>query len=267
VCLLVVLSGVVPGAPLVVAANRDEFLERPAVPFTVLQEGRPRILGGRDEVAGGTWLAVNQHGVVAGLTNRPSPAGKDPTKRSRGELPLALAGEPSARAAAEAACRFDATAYNPCWLLVGDRTSLFVVDMTGSGRASVRRLARGVHVLENRPLGEPSAKVTRVHRLLRTLDVADRRRLRRTLSSVLADHVVPDEVDDEHDDSRAKEVRACCVHAGPYGTRSSTLIEVPGGAGPPSVWVAGRAPCTAPFVDVSGAWEVSGAIGAMTPGR
>src|SRR3712207_7355353 len=46
------------------------------------------VLGGRDEVGGGTWLATNAAGVVAGLTNRPMRDGPDAAKRSRGELPL-----------------------------------------------------------------------------------------------------------------------------------------------------------------------------------
>src|ERR1700721_53126 len=96
VCLLVVCSRVIPGFPLVVAANRDERLDRPASAITVLRENEPRILGGRDELAGGTWLAVNEYGVVAGLTNRPSALGRDPTRRSRGELPLVLASTESA---------------------------------------------------------------------------------------------------------------------------------------------------------------------------
>src|SRR5271166_3791385 len=117
---------VVSDAPLIVAANRDERLDRPAVPMTVLRERDPRILGGRDDLAGGTWLAVNEHGVVAGLTNRPVSGGRDPAKRSRGELPLAFT---RAAGAAEAVARvvptIDPDAYNPCWLLVGDRRSLF----------------------------------------------------------------------------------------------------------------------------------------------
>ena len=83
--------GLDPAAPLLVGANRDEHLDRPAVAMTVLRESDPRILGGRDELAGGTWLAVNAHGLVAGLTNRPLPGGPDKSKRSRGELPLVLA--------------------------------------------------------------------------------------------------------------------------------------------------------------------------------
>src|SRR5665213_123466 len=95
-CLLVAVFQVVEDAPLIIAANRDERYDRPATPLTALSPARPRILGGRDELAGGTWLAVNEHGVVAGLTNRPSPGGRDPTKRSRGELPLIIAGQPTA---------------------------------------------------------------------------------------------------------------------------------------------------------------------------
>ena len=52
-CLLVVVSRLDPGAPLVVGANRDERLDRPAAAMTVLRPADPRILGGRDEEAGG----------------------------------------------------------------------------------------------------------------------------------------------------------------------------------------------------------------------
>ena len=69
-CLLVVLSRVIPGAPLVVAANRDEWLDRPSLAMTSLSEA-PRIRGGRDQRAGGTWLATSESGLVAGLTNAP----------------------------------------------------------------------------------------------------------------------------------------------------------------------------------------------------
>ena len=119
---------VVPDAPLIVAANRDERLDRPALPMTVLREHGPRILGGRDELAGGTWLAVNEHGVIAGLTNQPSADGRDPAKRSRGELPLAFAVYRSAEeAVAGVRAELDPAAYNPCWMLVGDREALFSI--------------------------------------------------------------------------------------------------------------------------------------------
>jgi hypothetical protein len=60
---------------------------------------------------------VNEHGVVAGLTNRPSPGGRDPTKRSRGELPRLLAKHRSATAAVtDLMDGIRPSTYNPTWL-------------------------------------------------------------------------------------------------------------------------------------------------------
>ena len=56
VCTLAIYTRVLPGLPLVVAANRDEFYARPASGPTLLAS-EPRIVGGRDLLAGGTWLA------------------------------------------------------------------------------------------------------------------------------------------------------------------------------------------------------------------
>jgi uncharacterized protein with NRDE domain len=167
VCLLIALSGVLPGSPLLVAANRDERHDRPAETITVLRERGPRILGGRDKLAGGTWLAVNENGLVAGLTNQPSALGRDDTRRSRGELPLAFAAHADAATAVAKVCAdLDPADYNPCWLLVGDRTSLFSVGMTGGRHPEVRRLPPGSYVLENVPLDDHSAKAQRIGQLV-----------------------------------------------------------------------------------------------------
>ena len=155
VCLLIALFGVVPGVPLLIAANRDEMYQRPADPITVLRAAQPRILGGRDELAGGTWLAVNEHGVVAGLTNQPTGA-RDPAKRSRGELPLAFAAYPDAKTAVTEVCaRLDPAAYNPCWMLVGDRHALFSVDLSGGHQARVEELRPAATCWRTRRCGSP----------------------------------------------------------------------------------------------------------------
>ena len=168
-CLLIVIQGVVPGMPLIVAANRDERRARPTIPMTRLEGAGDElaILGGRDEVGGGTWLATNAAGVVAGLTNRPLRDGPDTAKRSRGELPLALARHPTAAAAVDAfGAAIDPSAFNPSWLLVADRHDVFFVDVTGTNQVVVEHLRPGAHVLENRALHEPSPKVERVRELL-----------------------------------------------------------------------------------------------------
>ena len=240
-CLLVVLHRVHPDSPLVVAANRDEFLARPAVAMTVLQREAPRILGGQDQVAGGTWLAVNEHGVFAGITNLPSPGGRDPSKRSRGELPLILARQANAQTAVEAfAGQVRPADYNPAWLLTGDRRSLYYLDVTGKEAPKVVALKPGVHILENKPLDAPSAKIDRVRNALSGVLEARGEALVPLLEEVLRGH-------------EGKE--PACVHAGPYGTRSATVIVAPPSGGRPLVRFSPGPPCTTAFSDASGLWR------------
>ena len=252
-CLLIAVSGVIDDAPLLVAANRDEFYARDAVPMTVLGDAGPRILGGRDLVAGGTWMAVNEHGVMAALTNKPAEGGRDPAKRSRGEIPMLLAAQPSAAAAADALrSTFVPLEFNPCWVLVGDRQDLYYVDMTGPGRVESQLLPPGVHILENKPLGDPSAKVDRVRDLVGDCRSQSADSMIRSLGAIVADHVMPlKAVDTSETAERQAKVSACCVHTDLYGTRSSMLVcDPPSASDIPRVWSSDGPPCARPLLPV-----------------
>ncbi len=259
-CLLVFAWQTEDDMALVVAANRDERMDRPARSLCVLRDRDPRILGGRDELAGGTWLAVNEHGVVAGLTNRPSPGGRDPTKRTRGELPLLLAGQHSADAGIdELLSMVQPGTYNPAWLLVGDRHSLSFVEVPGDGPPTVRPLQPGVHVLENVSLDDPSPKADRIRSLVSGAIAADMP-LWSSLASVLVDHTIPqsaEELSEEGDPpTRPTATLAACVHTEDYGTRSAALVRVPPDpAALPEMLVADGPPCVTPFIDVSHRWS------------
>jgi uncharacterized protein with NRDE domain len=253
-CLLLVASRVVPGVPLLVGANRDEYLDRPSEAFTVLDEGPPRILGGRDLRAGGTWFAVNEEGVCAGLTNQPLGDALDRSKRSRGALPIALTRFGTAEQAVDEFVRtFDPADFNGCWLLVGDRSSLFFVDFTrsreggGDGDGAVATpLAAGVYVLENRSLGAPSPKVDLV--LATAGAPGDAASTAASFRAVLSDHRIPPE--DE------RPTAGSCVHLDGYGTRSSCLIEViDDRPSVPRVLVADGPPCVTPFEDATSLWD------------
>jgi uncharacterized protein with NRDE domain len=253
VCLLIALFQVVPDAPLIVAANRDERYDRPAVAMTVLSDDRPRILGGRDLLAGGTWLAVNELGLVAGLTNRPSPNGPDPSKRSRGELPIAFARrEDAAEAVAAVAADVRPAQYNPCWMLVGDRQSLHFVSL-GDGRLKVERLGQGVHILENASLQPASPKA----RLVSQLVQAKRARFAdpvTALEAVLRSHQpAVSEPQTYQGRTFPAEVSAACVHTPGYGTRSAMTVAVPA-SGRPRLRVADGRPCEVTFRDESNMW-------------
>ncbi len=249
-CLLIVIHGVVAGMPLIVAANRDERRARPTIPMTRLDgaDGDLAILGGRDQVGGGTWLATNEAGVVAGLTNRPLRDGPDTAKRSRGKLPLALARHPTAAAAVDAfGTAIDPSAFNPSWLLVADRRDVFFIDVTGTDQVVVEHLRPGVHVLENRTLHELSPKVERVRELLDP--ILDRRPtvLLDNLPALLADHHMPpgEPPADTSNPRIALAARAICVHADDddYGTRSSAVIIVTDDPAPPTIRWTEDAPC------------------------
>jgi uncharacterized protein with NRDE domain len=253
VCLLVVAFRVVPGTPLLIGANRDEFLSRPAVAMTVLQPDAPRVLGGRDEQSGGTWLAVNEHGRFAGLTNQPRAEGRDPSRRTRGELPLALTSTSHVEAASaveEFLDRHRPQDYNGSWLLTGDRDALFFIDFTGDGDAKAEVLPPGLYVLENRALGSPSPKADRVAALLADA-LSDAEMTMAQMRRVLVDHRETASTATEGTPRSS----ATCVHLEGYGTRSSCLLrhdDAPGAL--PQVWVAEGPPCTTPFVDVSELW-------------
>ena len=245
-CLLVVFHRARPDAPLIVAANRDEFLARPATAMTVLRPEGPRIVGGRDELAGGTWLAVNQHGVVAGLTNVPSGGTRDPSRRSRGVLPLFLASHRDAPSAVKAFREtFRPADFNPAWLLVGDRDTLFYLDMSRGDAPAVTQLPPGLHILENRALGDESPKVDYVRAALAGTESRTGTELLERLREVLRDHTIPPRPPYL---TRPIQTEAACVHAGPYGTRSSTIVTVGERL---RVWFTDGPPCTAPLRELT----------------
>src|SRR6266436_5417239 len=87
-CTLAIYFRTFADYPVIIAANRDEYLARPALPPTSLLD-EPRVIGGKDLRASGTWLGINEHGLVAGLLNRRNgDSENDASLRSRGLLCL-----------------------------------------------------------------------------------------------------------------------------------------------------------------------------------
>jgi uncharacterized protein with NRDE domain len=211
-CTLIVFHHCFADAEFVIAANRDEYLDRPAEPPALRFWHGRRVLAPRDARAGGTWLGTNDAGVFAGLTNRPT-ASPDAARRSRG---LLVKGALAASSAAEAAARLaelPARTYNPFNLFVCDAQDAFVVVY--EEKAELSRLSAGPHVIGN---GDPdSRRLPKVARLLDEADAIARGSAEGALAAlegVCATH-----------GSAASPLEATCIHAGAYGTRSSTLMR------------------------------------------
>lgn len=154
-CLILFAVDAHPAYRLVVAANRDEWFDRPAAPAAFWADA-PSVLAGRDLEANGTWMGVTRGGRFAAVTNFRDPAASRPGAPSRGALVRDfLAGERAAEDYLRALAR-DAQQFNPFNLLVGDAGGLFYF----SNRAdSIAPVAPGVHGLSNHLLDVPWPKV------------------------------------------------------------------------------------------------------------
>jgi Transport and Golgi organisation 2 len=134
--------------PVMLAANRDERLARQWGRPAPWWPDRPGVVGGRDQLGGGTWMGVNRHGVVAVVLNRRGSLGPAPGKRSRGELPLLALENGSAQMAAAAIAALDAGAWRSFNMVVADATgAAFHLRGLGDGHPAPMPLADGFHMI------------------------------------------------------------------------------------------------------------------------
>lgn len=143
--------------PLLLAANRDEMLERAWDPPAAYWPDQPGVIAGRDRSGGGTWMGVNRHGVVAAVLNRPGSLGPAVGKRSRGVLPLLALAHASAAAAAEAIAATDAGAWRSYNLVLADHHSAIFIRGLGQGRPEARPLLPGLHMVTAHDPDDPDS--------------------------------------------------------------------------------------------------------------
>lgn len=225
--------------PLIIAANRDERVERPWRPPARHWPDRD-VVAGLDELAGGTWLGINDHGVVAGVLNRPGTLGPATGLRSRGELPLEALDHADAVAAVAALARLDARAWRPFNMFVADNRDAFWIRSLGGSAPdaiTVHEVPEGLSMLTAHDLNDTTSPRIR-HYLPRFRDAAvpdPKRGDWSAWQALLA--------------SRATEAssgpRSAMTVVTPegFGTTSSSLIALPSVAAGPMVkpvWKFGR---------------------------
>ncbi|WP_050467626.1 NRDE family protein [Herbaspirillum chlorophenolicum] len=160
-CLIIFAWKVIPGMPLILAANRDEFYARPAADAGWWSD-YPKVFAGRDLQGGGTWLGTTRDGRFAALTNVRSPSERRADAPTRGMLVSDyLAGDMDP---AEYLRHIEPTAhrFNGFNLLVGDRDNMLWYSNRGQEDArNGKPLDYGVYGLSNALLDSPWPKVTR----------------------------------------------------------------------------------------------------------
>ena len=153
-CTVVILRRPAAAWPLILAANRDERVARPWQAPGRHWPDRPDVVAGRDELAGGTWLGLNDTGVVAAVMNREGSLGPAPRKRSRGELALEALDHADADAAIEALRHLDGKAYRPFNLVIADNRDAYWLKSIGDGPLLVTPIEPGVSMLTARDLND-----------------------------------------------------------------------------------------------------------------
>ncbi len=189
--------------PVIVAANRDEHYDRPSVPPRVWPT-EPKILAGKDLLAGGTWLGVNEYGLLVGILNR------------RSNNP------PESAAAARTFVTRHRETYQPFTVVFVDTTEAWTAYNTGR-EIKTHRLNEGLHVYSSATeFDARSEKIDRAHLKFAQIigglgpNSSDRSAWVRSLRAVLGDHTLGNDSNDPRD--------AICVHGDISGTVSSTII-------------------------------------------
>lgn len=216
-----------PALKLIIAANRDEYYERPTAAAHFWSD-RPDICAGKDLRAGGAWLGITRKGRIAALTNYRDPASIKKDAPSRGNLVREYLSERENPLAFLAELERKACRYNGFNLVVGDKEDLYWYSNRGEGK---HRLTPGIYGLSNRLLETPWPKVTRGKRLLSKLLSDQKAPSTDVLFNLLADRTIPD--DKRLPDTGIgleweRMLSPIFITSEVYGTRSSTLIMING---------------------------------------
>ncbi|HUE95170.1 MAG TPA: NRDE family protein, partial [Longimicrobiaceae bacterium] len=142
-CLIVFAHDVHPEYRLILAANRDEFHDRPSTPLAVWDDA-PDVIGGRDLRSGGTWLAVSRSGRWAAVTNFRDPAEFDRTGPSRGHLVADFVRGDDAPEPYLIGLRQRDTEYNGYNLVVGTEPEVWWTSNRAAPADAPRRLSPGI---------------------------------------------------------------------------------------------------------------------------
>lgn len=223
-CLILLAYRQHPDYPLILAANRDEFYQRPSRAADFWEDAP--ILAGRDLQQGGTWLGLSRRGRIAAVTNYRDPAAPS-GPRSRGELPTrCLTAESVPAAIAE--LKQEADQYSGFNLLAGGLDGLYYLSNRDPAGIEPQCLTPGVHGLSNHLLNSPWPKLERAR--LQMQQLLDSPQLAPEPFFDLLKDSTPapdDQLPDTGVGLAMERFLSSIFIAGPhYGTRASTVILI-----------------------------------------
>jgi uncharacterized protein with NRDE domain len=224
-CLVLIAFDCHPQHSLIVAANRDEFYDRPTAAAAFWADA-PAVLGGRDLKAGGTWLGIDRRGRLAAVTNYRQGQREDAAPRSRGHLVSDFLMEETALSEYMNRIQQEAELYNGFSLLAGDAGGL---SYYSNREGRIRTLEPGIYGLSNHLLDTPWPKVSVTKTAFDSLLRSGTSDLTAGLFALLANR---DRAREEQLPSTGVETEwerllsSAFIASERYGTRSSTVVLV-----------------------------------------
>jgi uncharacterized protein with NRDE domain len=244
VCTVVLLIRPGHAWPLILAANRDESVDRAWDPPAAWWPEYASVVAGRDRTAGGTWMGVNSRGLTAAVLNRPGSLGPAQGMRSRGELPLRALAEPSATAAVNAIVALDSGLWRGFNLVIADRDGATFIRGVGHGHPSAHALPPGVSMITaHDPNDQESPRVARHLARFRNAAAPEPGHWDEW-QAILADQSGP----------AGEQINVS--PRGGFGTVCSSLLAIPAAGDPVWLFAAGG-PHEAPFQPVTLPWAGS----------
>lgn len=147
-CLLILAYGVLDDSPLVVAANREERVDRSAVGPYAWPEP-PGIVAARDLEAEGTWLGIHQRGLLAAIVNLHTTDTVDPQATTRGILPVeALQGADVDQATQRVMACVTENTFNSFVLAITDARMVAIITHDGE-QTTCEQVPPGLCVITN----------------------------------------------------------------------------------------------------------------------
>ena len=223
-CLAVLALHAVPGIPVLIAANRDEFHARPTLAAAQWPDAAG-IYAGRDALAGGTWMGASSHGRYALVTNFREPGLNRADAPSRGALVERYLRGDEPPAEYMARVHDEGQAYNGFNLIVGDMEQAWYVS---NRDGAPRRLVAGVRAVQP-PAGHALAQARAHQARLRRCAAPGPQPDLPALYTALADREPA--ADDELPATglppdREKLLSSPFIVSPTYGTRSSTVLAL-----------------------------------------
>lgn len=228
-CLIVVAFQCHPDFPLVIAANRDEYYQRPTRTADFWTTS-PHVLAGQDEEEGGSWLGLNKTGRIAAVTNFRDGIGETKSTRSRGHLVSRFLQENSAPEKYLNDILEQKSDFNAFNLLLGHWDNLYFLS---SREQQFRKLGKGIYGISNGDLDSAWPKVAEAREALSSY-VAGAEIEHDPLIAMLADRSLAK--DEELPETGVgieweRKLAPIFIQGEGYGTRASTVLTIDHEAG------------------------------------